>query len=128
MVALLAMLRFVDSRPLRFAVVALILFRTMPTGLPIDLVTLSGGGQLFYPAALAALTLAAFSKWMMGFEPWRQPAVALTTIVCVVLFVLQFQANRAYIRTLDEATAISVDGKLSRLEGPSADEVHPWHR
>jgi hypothetical protein len=29
-------------------------------------------------------------------EAWGKPTVALTTMLCLVLFILQFQANRAY--------------------------------
>lgn len=79
----------------RVCLVGILLFRFVPGAGDIDLSTLDGGGQLIVPLALACLMLAAFTRWLMQHKAWGQPAVALTTMLCVVLFVLQFQANRA---------------------------------
>jgi hypothetical protein len=102
-VCVVASLYFVSSKPFRFAVIAILFFRFYPGALPIDYVTMDGGGQLFYPLALTGLALAALSGWLMRFEAWGKPTVALTTILCVVLFVLQFQANRAYVNRMHDA-------------------------
>ncbi len=86
----------VKSAPFRFAVLAVLFIRVYPGALPIDYVTLENAGQLFLPLALCGVALAALSAWLMRFEAWGRPTVALTTILCLILFVLQFQANRAY--------------------------------
>lgn len=98
LVGLLALVLWkVPSNPFRCMVLALLCFRFFPGAFEVDMTTLDGGGQLFYPLALMGIALAALSAWCMRFEAWGQPVVALTTILCVVLFVLQFQANRAYL-------------------------------
>ena len=80
----------------RVCMLALLSFRFYPGSEVIDLVSLSGGGQLLVPIALACIALAGFCRWLMQFEDWGRPTVALTTMLCIVLFVLQFQANRAW--------------------------------
>ncbi len=86
----------VKSAPFRFAVLAVLFFRVYPGALPINYVTLENAGQLFFPLAMCGVALAALSAWLMRFEAWGRPTVAITTILCLILFVLQFQANRAY--------------------------------
>lgn len=80
----------------RVCVLALLSFRFYPGTESIDLVSMSGGGQLLVPIALGCIAFAGFCKWLMQFEDWGRPTVALTTMLCIVLFVLQFQANRAW--------------------------------
>ncbi|MCF6287523.1 MAG: hypothetical protein L3K26_20415 [Candidatus Hydrogenedentes bacterium] len=60
-VCVVASLYYIKSKPYRFAVIAIILFRFYPGALPIDYVTMDGGGQLFYPLALTGVALAALS-------------------------------------------------------------------
>ena len=98
----------------RILLLAIVLYRCLPGPLPVDLATLGGGGQLFMPVALSGMVLAAFSAWLMRFEPWRQPSIALTTILCVVLFVLQFQANRACLDGIRNKASATGEVRLSR--------------
>ncbi len=93
----------VNSKPLRLSLLAILFFRLYPGALPIDLVTLDGAGQLLLPIALAGIGLAALSAWLMHFETWAQPTVSLTTILCFMLFILQFQANRNFVQSTDDA-------------------------
>lgn len=78
----------------RVCLLALLMFRYFPGAHPIDFTTLDGGAQLIFPLALGCVALAALSRWLMRYEAWGRPTVTLTTMLCVVLFVLQFQANR----------------------------------
>ncbi len=80
----------------RVAILALMSYRFYPSVEPIDLATMAGGGQLLIPLALTCIALAGFCRWLLQFEVWGKPAIALTTMLCIVLFVLQFQANRAF--------------------------------
>lgn len=96
MVLLVWVLFKVQSAPFRFAVLAVLFYRFFPGALPIDYVTQENAGQLFFPLAMCGVALAALSAWLMRFEAWGRPTVAITTILCLILFVLQFQANRAY--------------------------------
>jgi hypothetical protein len=95
-VLLVISLVVVRSGAYRVCVLALLSFRFYPGTEPIDLVSLSGGGQLLVPIALGCIALAGFCRWLMKFEEWGRPTVALTTMLCLVLFVLQFKANRAW--------------------------------
>jgi len=113
---------YVKSTPFRIVLCAIVVLPIIPTGLPIDLVTLAGGGQLFFSAALFGIALAAFSAWLMRFDAWGQPTVALTTLLCGVLFVLQFQANRACIQRLGEVPE-APPAALSRSIAPPESEV-----
>lgn len=95
-VAVLALIYAVRSVPFSGALVAALLFRAAPGMDAVDLVTLDGGAQLLPSLASGCIALAAFTRWLMSFEAWGRPAVAITTMICAVLFVLQFQANRNY--------------------------------
>ena len=83
----------------RVCVLALLSLRFYPGTESIDIVSMSGGGQLLVPIALGCIALAGFCRWLMQFEEWGRSTVALTTMLCVALFVLQFQANRAWAKT-----------------------------
>lgn len=80
----------------RVALLALLSYRFYPSADTIDLVSLAGGGQLLIPLALACVALAGFCRWLLQFEAWGKPTIALTTMLCIVFFILQFQANRAF--------------------------------
>jgi hypothetical protein len=101
-IGVILLLVFVKSRPFRLAVLSVLLFRFYHGALPIDFVSADGGGQLLYSVGLTGVAFAAFSAWLMGFEAWGRPTVALTSIICAVLFILQFQANREYLRRAGE--------------------------
>lgn len=103
------LLLYVRNGAFRISVAALFLFRFFPGAEPVDLSSLDGGGQLLLPLALGCLALAGFSRWVMQQEDWGRPTVALTTMLCVVLFTLQFQANRAW-----------VDGENASMPGDDA--------
>lgn len=95
-VACLALLfTLVKSGSFRVCLLALFVFRFFPGAESIDFTHLDGGAQLLFPLAMGCVALAGFSRWLMRFEAWRKPTVALTTMLCVVLFILQFQAIRA---------------------------------
>jgi len=108
----------VKNGPFRLALIGVLAFRFFPGAEPIDFSTLDGGAQLLFPLALACVGLAGFSRWMMWQEAWGRPAVALTTMLCIVLFVLQFQANRA--RALIEAP-VAADAAAQGLDVPEPD-------
>ena len=59
--------------------------------------------------------MAGFCRWLLGFEVWGKPAIALTTMLCIVLFTLQFQANRAYVNPANGKT--SGPDAVRELEG-----------
>lgn len=107
-VLLVISLVMVRNGAYRVCMLALISFRFYPGTESIDLVSMSGGSQLLVPIALACIALAGFCRWLMKFEDWGQPTVALTTMLCIVLFVLQFQANRARSRSAPEDSSISI--------------------
>lgn len=96
---------FIRNGGFRISLLALLCYRLAPGLEAIDLASLAGGGQLLLPIALGAVALAGFCRWLMTDEIWGKPTVALTTMLCLVLFILQFQANRAY-------------GKVSALSAP----------
>lgn len=85
---------FVRNGAFRLCLIAIFAFRFFPGVEPIDYTTLAGGAQLAFPLALGCIALAGFSRWLMRFEPWGTPVVALTTMLCVALFVLQITAHR----------------------------------
>ena len=97
----------------RVCVLALLFFRFYPGTEAIDLSDLDGGGQLLLPIAFGCIALAGFCRWLMQFEAWGHPTVALTTMFCIVLFFLQFQANRAYVKA-----ALSPESPVTSAEAP----------
>ncbi len=106
---LVASMVWVRNGAYRVALLALISYRFYPGADAIDLASLSGGGQLLIPLALACIALAGFCRWLLQFEVWGKPAIALTTMLCIVLFTLQFQANRAFLGVAQAPSPSSVE-------------------
>lgn len=106
---------YVRNGAYRVCVLALLAFRFYPGALPIDLSTLNGAGQLLVPIAFGAVALAGFCRWSMQFEAWGRTTVAWTTMLCIVLFVLQFQANRAQVK--DSVPHVAHPGVVAAVEG-----------
>ena len=112
---LLGSMVWVGNGGYRVALLALLSYRFYPGADIIDLVSLEGGGQLLVPLALACVAMAGFCRWLLHFEVWGKPAIALTTMLCIVLFTLQFQANRAYMNPANGET--SGPDAVRELEG-----------
>jgi hypothetical protein len=93
---LLVSMVWVRNGAYRVAMLALLSYRFYPSADTIDFTSLAGGGQLLVPLALGCIALAGFCRWLLQFEAWGKPIIALTTMLCIVLFTLQFQANRAF--------------------------------
>ena len=74
---------------LLFAILAAVAMRLFQGSEPFDLVHRTGGGRLLVPVALLSLGAVALCQRIMEHPKWRQPTVYLSTLACVVLFVLQ---------------------------------------
>lgn len=98
MALLILSLVFVRNGAYRVCVLALLAYRFYPGTAAIDLSSMSGGGQLLVPIALGCIAFAGLCRWLMQFDAWGRPVVVITTMICMVLFVLQFQANRAQLK------------------------------
>jgi hypothetical protein len=85
--------RATRSPGLLWGVLSALLVRVLHTPQPVDLATLEGGGSLFLSLALANMAFAAFCFHAVQHPKWHRPIVFLTTMLCVVLFLMQAQSN-----------------------------------
>lgn len=81
------------SRAFLFAFLAMAAVRLYPGTRPVDPVHLIGGGQLLLPAALFSAGLVALFYRIMGNPRWRVPMVGVTTVLVVILFIMQIREN-----------------------------------
>ncbi len=88
---ILAILLRTQCRELNLTLLAVLVFRLAPLDRSVDWVHMVGGGNLFLSIALAAVAFSALCYRIMQHHKWRRPVVFLTTLLCVVFFVLQIQ-------------------------------------
>ena len=74
---------------LYFAILAAVAMRLFQGSEPFDLVGMVGGGRLLFPTALLSLGAVALCQRIMEHPKWKQPTLYLSTLACVLLFVLQ---------------------------------------
>lgn len=110
-------LRFVRSGSYRVCILAVLVYRFYPGSANIDLSNLHGAGQLLLPIALGCVAFAGFCRWLMQYEAWGKPVVVITTMICMVLFILQFQANRVQLRKPQIPSGPAIVART--LEGPN---------
>ena len=105
--------RATRSPGLLWGVLAALLVRLLHTPQPVDLATLDGGGSLFLSLALVNIAFAAFCFHAVQHPKWHRPIVFITTMLCVVLFLMQAQSNMKWRDAVQgneaEITAITND-------------------
>lgn len=87
--ALALVLRRANRRAITLGFASALILRLAATEQPIDLVHLSGMGQLLLPSALFHLGLVALFLRTMDHPRWQSAIVAGTTILCIVYFTVQ---------------------------------------
>ncbi len=90
------------QRAFVFGVLAAVAVRLMQTDAPVNLSTMEGGGVLLVPIALVNIAFAAVCWRVMQHPKWVKPVVFLTTVLCLVFFILQIKANLAWGQALPE--------------------------
>ncbi len=85
-----------------FGVGGALAIRLMQFDAPVDLATMEGGGVLLVSIALVNIAFAAVCWRIMQHRKWVKPVVFLTTVLCVVFFILQIKANLAWGQALPE--------------------------
>lgn len=79
-----------------FGILAAAVFRLGQGHMNVDWVHMSGGGNLIVPIALANTAFAAFCSRVIQHPKWLRPMVSSTTLLCLLMFILQGRANLAW--------------------------------
>ncbi len=119
--AALAVLAFIlrkAKRPeLPFAIVAMFGCRALVPGREIDLVHLTGGGQLILPLAMGAVGVVALAHEIAKHPKWRATAIYGTTFLCLLLFTLHIRESRAWQRAGDAASGLRAEASAVAARG-----------
>ena len=81
---------------LRFGLLAALAVRLFQADHTIDPVHTVGGGQLLLAMAFVSVAFSALCRRMVQHPKWHLPVIFLTTVLCVVFFVLQGRVNWAW--------------------------------
>ena len=112
---ILVILHKLQCRELNMTLLAVIVFRFAPLDRSIDWVHMIGGGNMLPSIALAAVAFSALCYRIMQHPKWRRPVVFLTTLLCVVFFILQIQTIHHWrvagdwVRSLQYAMSVRAD-------------------
>ncbi len=80
------------SKALGLMLLGAVFLRFTPLEQRVDWVHLLGGGTMILPIALCAVAFSAFCLAVMQHPKWRRPVVFMTTLLCVVFFIMQISA------------------------------------
>lgn len=106
------------SRGLLFAVLAMLVMRlTQPVSPEEDMVHLSHGADYLPIIVFGSLAVAALAQAMMRHRKWVRPAVLLTTMLCLVFFVLQWREIAAWRHAGNYVKAFQERAMLSSGQG-----------
>ena len=118
-IAILALVcRKVRRGHVLFGLLAMAAIRLYPGADPIDPVHMVGGGQLLLANALFNIALVGLFFRIMDSIKWRVTTVWLTTMLCIVFFVMQVRANVLWRRAGDEVRAIQQWAEQRADEAP----------
>lgn len=85
------------QRPiLLFALVGMVLLRLTPQPRDVDWTHMVGGGQLLLPNALFNLGVVVLVFRIMEHPRWRLPMISITTMLVVVLFLMQWRSLKTW--------------------------------
>ncbi len=93
-----ALMRTVRHRAFTFGLLAALSFAAFGESRLVDPVQLIGGGRMVPAVALFAIALAAVFHRMVHHPAWPKPTVWISSVVCLVLMMLQVQTNLAWNR------------------------------
>lgn len=83
------------ARAILWAIGAALIWRLLQ-GAPLEPVYLEGGGRMIVEIALVAIAFAALCHRAAQHPKWSRHIVTLTTLLCLVFFVLQFRAVQSW--------------------------------
>jgi hypothetical protein len=101
-----------------FGLLAMAAIRLYPGTRPIDPVHMVGGGQLLLANVFFNIALVGLCFRIMDNIKWRVTMVWLTTVLCIVFFVMQVRANVLWRRAGDEVRAVQRWAEQRADEGP----------
>jgi hypothetical protein len=81
----------IRHRAFLFSMLSLLLVRFFSDTYPFDPVSLAGGGQFIVPIALACIAFSALCHRILQHPKWFHPTIQLTTLLCIIFFVLQLR-------------------------------------
>ncbi len=103
-----------------FGLIAAVILRLFQGNHEFDVVHLTGGGASLLPLAMLCLAFSSMCHRINQHPKWHPPLVFMTTVLCVLLFVLQGQENLAWRRAGQEIRAFQDLAKGT--ESP----IGPW--